>query len=264
LRTRRRWTQQKPGSRTPCRRSGDAPHLLPRLCVPTPACRTDAGDLGQRPSSTNLPVDPAPRLSRRHPPARPNLLHERPAQHASFSVRVTAQTHFAVLMGLRILPITPIVEAKSTIPRLGHAPFVLPAQAVWEGWRAIDGHRTNISHPPGSAPHPTLLRDARRADPRRPGRAECRPIVDVKHFHHAGIDLAAAPRHSYALVFATSLQTQPVTYAALVPCWRSFRRVAVSAASRAANHSLSVLVNPQTWFEVRPRSRSTLLKDWPA
>ena len=43
-----------------------------------------------------------------------------------------------------------------------------------------------------------------------------------------------------------------------MPCLRSSRRVA-AAASRAANHSLSVLPNPQIWFEVRPRSPSTRL-----
>jgi hypothetical protein len=143
----------------------------------------------------------------------------------SFSVRATAQTHFLVPMGLQTLPIIPIVEAKSTLPRLGHAQIVLPAQTVWEGWRAIDGHRTNISHPPGSATHPAMLRRARRADPRPrqvggtragmearqasprrgPGYGESRPIVDVKHLHHAGIDLPATPHHPYALVFATFL-----------------------------------------------------------
>ena len=55
-----------------------------------------------------------------------------------------------------------------------------------------------------------------------------------------------------------SLQTQPCTYAALVPCWRSSRRVAVRAASSALDHSSSALVRPNTWFEVRPRSRSTV------
>jgi hypothetical protein len=38
---------------------------------------------------------------------------------------------------------------------------------------------------------------------------------------------------------------------------RSCRRAAVNAASTAADHSSSVLVNPQTWLGVRPRSRST-------
>jgi hypothetical protein len=65
----------------------------------------------------------------------------------SFSVRITAQTHLVVLMGLRILPIIPTVEAKSTLPRLGHAQIVLPAKAVWEDWRAIDGTaRTSATH----------------------------------------------------------------------------------------------------------------------
>ena len=46
--------------------------------------------------------------------------------------------------------------------------------------------------------------------------------------------------------FRHSLQTQPVTYAALVPCFRSSRRVAISAASSTADHSWSVFVRPQT------------------
>src|SRR5687767_14933898 len=41
-----------------------------------------------------------------------------------------------------------------------------------------------------------------------------------------------------------SLQIQPATYAAVVPCLRSVRRVAVRAASSAADHTSSVLANP--------------------
>jgi hypothetical protein len=47
-----------------------------------------------------------------------------------------------------------------------------------------------------------------------------------------------------------SLQTQPATYAALVPCRTSLRRTAVRAASRSLAHSLSVLASPHTWLEV--------------
>jgi hypothetical protein len=42
------------------------------------------------------------------------------------------------------------------------------------------------------------------------------------------------------------LQTQPWTYPAFVPCIRSSRREAVSAASNAAAQRSSVLVRPQT------------------
>ena len=48
-----------------------------------------------------------------------------------------------------------------------------------------------------------------------------------------------------------------------MPCWRSSRRVAVKVASSAADQSSSVLVSPQTWLEVRPRSRSTARNGWP-
>jgi hypothetical protein len=41
-----------------------------------------------------------------------------------------------------------------------------------------------------------------------------------------------------------------------VPCLRSPRRVAVKAASSAADQSSSVLVRPHTWLEVKPRSQS--------
>jgi hypothetical protein len=41
-----------------------------------------------------------------------------------------------------------------------------------------------------------------------------------------------------------SPQTQPCAYAALVPCGRSSRRVAVKVASSAEDHSSSVLVSP--------------------
>ena len=49
-----------------------------------------------------------------------------------------------------------------------------------------------------------------------------------------------------------SLQTQPCTYAALVPCSRSSRRAAVSAVSSFSDHSGSVLASPHTWLEVTP------------
>ena len=45
----------------------------------------------------------------------------------SFSIGVTAQTHLVVLMGFRVLPIIPIVQAKATLPRFGHTQSVLPA-----------------------------------------------------------------------------------------------------------------------------------------
>jgi hypothetical protein len=61
-----------------------------------------------------------------------------------------------------------------------------------------------------------------------------------------------------------SLHTHPCTYAALVPCVRSSRRVALRAASSLSAHSWSVLVSPHTWLEVRPRSRSiSCLNGWP-
>jgi hypothetical protein len=53
-----------------------------------------------------------------------------------------------------------------------------------------------------------------------------------------------------------SMQTQPATYAALVPCSRSSRRVAIRAISSALDHSPSVSVRPQTWLGVSPRSRA--------
>ena len=61
-----------------------------------------------------------------------------------------------------------------------------------------------------------------------------------------------------------TLQTQPCTYAALVPCRRSPRRLAVKAASSPADQSSSLLVSPQTWLEVRPRLRTISLKGWPS
>jgi hypothetical protein len=38
----------------------------------------------------------------------------------SFSVSITAQTHWVVLVSLGVLPIIPIVQAKATLPRFGH------------------------------------------------------------------------------------------------------------------------------------------------
>jgi hypothetical protein len=46
--------------------------------------------------------------------------------------------------------------------------------------------------------------------------------------------------------------------------WRSSRRVALSAASSAIDHSSSVLVRPQTALGVKPTSTSTSRKDRPA
>jgi hypothetical protein len=54
-----------------------------------------------------------------------------------------------------------------------------------------------------------------------------------------------------------SVHTQPLTYAALVPCSKSSRRAAVSAASSAVDHSWSVFVSPHTCCEVRPSSVTT-------
>ena len=48
------------------------------------------------------------------------------------SVSVTAQTYLVLLVGFRVLPIFPIVEAKKALPGFGHAEIVLPAQWVWE------------------------------------------------------------------------------------------------------------------------------------
>jgi hypothetical protein len=50
----------------------------------------------------------------------------------------------------------------------------------------------------------------------------------------------------------------------LVPCLRSSRRVAVRATSSCLDHSPSVLVRPQTWLGVSPRSRTTLRNGRPA
>jgi hypothetical protein len=138
------------------RDSGTAPKSRGYRRVPTPACRTDAGDLAQRPSSnSHLPADPAPRLSRRHPQIRPNMLHERPVQHALFlGTRCSADT----LRSAHGSPDSPDhpnrggeVDTSKAWPR----PNCAPAQTVWEGWRAIDGHRMNISHPPGSPDSPS-------------------------------------------------------------------------------------------------------------
>jgi len=37
-----------------------------------------------------------------------------------------------MIMGFRVLPDFPIVEAKAALPRFGHTQSVLPAQWVWE------------------------------------------------------------------------------------------------------------------------------------
>src|SRR5215203_4648871 len=50
-----------------------------------------------------------------------------------FSISVTAHAHFVVLMGFGVLPIVPIVQAKTALPWFGHAQIVLPAQALREG-----------------------------------------------------------------------------------------------------------------------------------
>jgi hypothetical protein len=51
---------------------------------------------------------------------------------ASFPIRITAQTDFVVLMGFRVLPIIPIVQAKPAFPRFGHAQIVHPAERLWK------------------------------------------------------------------------------------------------------------------------------------
>ena len=38
-----------------------------------------------------------------------------------------------MLMGFRVLPIVPIVQAKTALPWFGHAPIVLQLQRIWEG-----------------------------------------------------------------------------------------------------------------------------------
>src|SRR5215204_1898695 len=50
-----------------------------------------------------------------------------------FSISVTAHAHFVVLMGFGVLPIVPIVQAKTALPWFGHAQIVLQAQALREG-----------------------------------------------------------------------------------------------------------------------------------
>lgn len=42
-----------------------------------------------------------------------------------FSICITAQTHLVVLMGFRVLPIIPVVQPKTALPRFGHAQIVL-------------------------------------------------------------------------------------------------------------------------------------------
>jgi hypothetical protein len=61
-------------------------------------------------------------VSRRWEPAR--------CSAASVSVSIAAQTHFVVLVGFRVLPVIPIVQAKTALPGLGHGKIVLPAQTV--------------------------------------------------------------------------------------------------------------------------------------
>jgi hypothetical protein len=63
-------------------------------------------------------------------------------------------------------------------------------------------------------------------------------------------------------VLSTLLADTTRHVVALVPCRRSARRVAVSAASSAADHSWSVLASPHTWFGVKPKSSSTVRNGW--
>ena len=49
------------------------------------------------------------------------------------SVGITAPTDLIVRVGFRVLPILPIVDAKTALPGFGHAQIVLPAQWVWKG-----------------------------------------------------------------------------------------------------------------------------------
>ena len=48
------------------------------------------------------------------------------------SVSITAPTDLMVRVGFQVFPILPIVEAKTALPRFGHAQIVLPAQRAWE------------------------------------------------------------------------------------------------------------------------------------
>ena len=48
----------------------------------------------------------------------------------SFPIGITAQTHFVVLMGFRVLAIIPIVQAETALPRFGYAQIVHPAQRI--------------------------------------------------------------------------------------------------------------------------------------
>src|SRR5215208_4904170 len=51
------------------------------------------------------------------------------------SISITTHAHFVVLLGFRVLPIVPVVQAKTALPRLGHAHIVILAQARGEGGR---------------------------------------------------------------------------------------------------------------------------------
>jgi hypothetical protein len=46
------------------------------------------------------------------------------------SVSVTEQTHLEVPVSFWVLPIIPIVQTKTALPRFGHAQIGLPAQRV--------------------------------------------------------------------------------------------------------------------------------------
>ena len=63
------------------------------------------------------------------PPVRPSSRRREPAWCGapSVSVSIAAQTHFVVLVSLRVLPVFAIVQAKTAHPRFGHWRIVLPA-----------------------------------------------------------------------------------------------------------------------------------------
>jgi hypothetical protein len=56
----------------------------------------------------------------------------------SFFVSIAAQTHRVMLMGFRVLPIFPVVQAKTALPWFGHAQIVLPAQRIWKAAARIE------------------------------------------------------------------------------------------------------------------------------
>jgi len=60
--------------------------------------------------------------------ARTRAGHETPF----LSVSIAARTDVIVRVGFRVLPILPIVDAKTALPGFGHAQIVLPAQWVWK------------------------------------------------------------------------------------------------------------------------------------